>query len=63
MMAVNMAVVDTKIKDRHLVMSRVNSKLKFRKGHYLLESHDVNRLQDENLSDVFLEQLNSKLES
>ena len=43
------AVIDVKSKDHHLVVSKVNSKLKFRKGNYLPESYDVGRLQDENL--------------
>ena len=44
-------------------MSRVNLKLKFRKGNYLPGSYDVGRLQDENLRETFQEQLNTKLES
>ena len=45
------------------MVSKVNLKLKFRKGRYLLESYDVGRLQDENLRETFQEQLNTKLES
>ena len=44
-------------------MSKVNLKLKFRKGNYFPESYDVSRLQDENLRETFQEQLNTKLES
>ena len=44
-------------------MSKVNLKLKFRKGNSLPESYDVGRLQDENLRKKFQEQLNTKLES
>ena len=44
-------------------MSRVNLKLAFRKGNYLLGSYDVVRLQDENLRETSQEQLNTKLES
>ena len=40
------AVTDVKSKDHHLVVSRVNLKLKLRKGNYLLGSYDVGRLQD-----------------
>ena len=43
------AVIDVKSKDHHLVVSKVNLKLKFRKGNSLLESYDVGKLQDENL--------------
>ena len=43
-------------------MSKVNLKLKFRKGNYLPGSYDVGRLQDENLRETFQEQ-NTKLES
>ena len=32
------AVIDVKSKDHHLVVSKVNLKLKFRKGNYLPES-------------------------
>ena len=38
------AVIDVKSKDHHLVMSRVNLKLKFWKGNYLPESYDVRKL-------------------
>ena len=57
------AVIDVKSKDQHLVLSKANLKLKFRKGNYLPESYDVGRLQDENLRETFLEQQISKLES
>ena len=43
-------------------MSKVNLKLKFRKGNSLPESYDVGRLQDENLRKKFQEQLSTKLE-
>ena len=39
-------VIDVKSKDHHLVVSRVNLKLKFRKGNYLLGRYDVGKLQD-----------------
>ena len=55
-------VVEVKSKDRHLVVSMVNLKLKFRKGFFLLGSYDVDRLQDEKLRETFQEQLNTKLE-
>ena len=51
------------LKDHHLVVSKVNLKLEFRKGNSLPESCDVGRLQDENLRKNFQEQLNPKLES
>ena len=51
------------IKDHHLVESKVNLKLKFRKGNSLPESYDVGRLQDTNLRKKFQEQLSTKLES
>ena len=57
------AVGDVKSNDHHLVVYRVNLKLKFRKGNYLSGSNDVGRLQDKNLRETFLEQLNTKLES
>ena len=44
-------------------MSKVNLKLKFRKGNCLPECYDVGRLQDENSRKNFQEQLNTKLES
>jgi len=44
-------------------VSKVNLKLKFRKGNYLPGSCDVGRLQDANLRETFQEQLNTKLES
>ena len=44
-------------------MSRANLKLKFRNGNYLPGSHDVVRLQDENLWEIFQEQLNTKPEN
>ena len=52
-----------KVKIHHLVVSKVNLKLKFWKGNYLPESYDFGRLQDENLRETFQEQLNTKLES
>ena len=55
------AVIDVKSKDHHLVVSKVNLKLKFRKGSHLPESYDAGRLQDENLRETFQEQLNTKL--
>ena len=39
------AVIDVKSKDHHLVVSRVNLKLKFWKGNYLPGSYDVGRLR------------------
>jgi len=42
-------VIDVKIKDHQLVVSRVNLKLKFRKGNYLPVNYYVGRLQEENL--------------
>jgi len=54
---------DIKSKGHNLVVSRVNLKLKFRKGNYLSGSFDVGRLQDEDLLETFHEQLNTKLES
>ena len=44
-------------------MYKVDLKLKYRKGKYLLGSYDVSKLQDENLRETFQEQLNTKLES
>ena len=43
------AVIDVKSKYHHLVVSKVNVKLKFQKGNYLPGSYGVGRLQDENL--------------
>ena len=57
------AVIDVKSKAHHLIVSKVNLKLKFRKRNSLPESYDVGRLQDENLRKNFQEQLNTKLES
>jgi len=37
--------------------------MKFRNGNYLPGSYDAGRLQDENLREIFQEQLNTKLES
>ena len=56
------AVIDVKSKDHHLVVSKVNLKLKFRKSNSLPESYDVGRLQDENWRKKFQEQLSTKLE-
>ena len=44
-------------------MSKVNLKLKFRKGNYLPGSYDIGRLRDANLRATYQEQLNTKLES
>jgi len=44
-------------------VSRVNLKLTFWKGNYLLGSYNVDRLQDGNLRETLQEQLNIKLES
>ena len=41
--------IDVKCKDYHVVGSRVNLKLKFWKGNYLLGIYDVGRLQGEDL--------------
>ena len=57
------AVINAKNKDRHLVVPRVNSKLKSRKGNYLPESYDVYRLQDVILREIFQEQFSIKLKS
>jgi hypothetical protein len=57
------AAIDVKSKDYHLVVSRVNLKLKCWKGNYLQENYDVGRLQEENLRETFQEQLNIKLKS
>ena len=57
------AFIDVKSKDHHLVVSKVNLKLKFRKSNYLPKSYDVGKIQDENLRKTFQEQLNAKLES
>jgi len=43
------AAIDVKSKDH--IVSRVDLKLKFWKGNYLLGSNDVGRLQDENLKE------------
>ena len=42
------AVIDVKSRDHHLVGSRVNLNLKFRKGRHLSGIYDVGRLNDEN---------------
>ena len=55
-------IIDVKSKDHHIVVSRVNLELKFRRGNYVPRSFD-GRLQDENLRETFQEQLNTKLES
>ena len=47
------AVIDIKSKDRHLIVSMVNLKLKFRKGNYLSRSYDVGRLQDGESREIF----------
>ena len=56
------AVIDVKSKDHHLVVFKVNLKLKFRKSNSLPESYDVGRLQDENLRKKIQEQLSTGLE-
>jgi hypothetical protein len=38
------AVIDVKSKDHHLVVSRVNLKLKYEKGSYLSGIYDAGRL-------------------
>ena len=43
------AVINFKSKDDHLIVSKVNLKLKFWKGNYLPGSYDLVRHQDENL--------------
>ena len=45
-----------KSKDHHLVVSRVNLKMKFRKNNYLLGSYDAGRLHDKNLRETFQEE-------
>ena len=55
------AVIDVKSNDHHLVVSRVNLKLNFRKRRYIPGCYDVCILQDENLREDFQEQLNTKL--
>ena len=57
------AVIYVKSKNRHLIVSRVNLKLKFQKGNHLAEVYDVSRLQDENLRETLEELLNTKLEN
>ena len=57
------AVIDVKSTDHHLVVSRVNLKLKFWKENYLPRKYDVGRFQDEHLRETVQEQLNAKLES
>ena len=57
------AIIDVKSKDHHLVVSRVNLKLKSQKGNYLRRSDDVGTLQDEHLRETFQAQLNTKLAS
>ena len=54
------AVIDVKSKDHHLLVSRVNLKLKFRKDNYLPRSYDLGRLQDKNLREICQEKLNTK---
>ena len=55
------AVIDFKSKDRHLVVYRVNLKLKFQKGNHLPGGYDVGRLQEVNLRENFKELLNTIL--
>ena len=57
------AFIDIKSKDHHVVVSKVNLKLKFRKGNYLPGSYEAGKLQDENLRETFHGQWNTKLES
>ena len=57
------AVIDVKSKDQHLLVYRVNIKLKFQEGNYLLGNYDAGKLQDDNLRETFQERLNTKLES
>ena len=57
------ADIGVKSKDHHLVVSKLNLKLVFRIGKYLPEIYDAGRLQDDNLREIFQEQLNTKLES
>ena len=57
------AVIDVISKDHHLVVSKVNLKLKFRNDNYLPGKYDVGRLHDENLRETFQKQFNNKLES
>jgi len=42
-----------KVKNLHLVVPNVDLKLKLRKGKYLPESYDVDRILDENLRKLF----------
>jgi hypothetical protein len=55
--------MDSKSKDHHLVVSKVNLQPKFRNGKYLSGVFDVSRLQNENLRETFQGKLNTKLES
>ena len=55
------AFIDGRRKDHHLVVPRVNLKLKFRKGNYLPRSYNCSRIQDENSRKTFQEQLNPEL--
>ena len=57
------AVINVKSKDHQLVVSRVNLKLKIWKTNYILGSYNFDRRKDENLREISLEQLNTKLES
>ena len=51
------SVIDVKIKDRHLVVSRVNLKLRFQKGNFIPRRYDAGRLRDEYLREIIQEQL------
>ena len=44
-----MMLIDVKSKDHHVVVSKINLKLEFRKDNYLLGRYDAGRIQDENL--------------
>ena len=50
------AVINLKGKDHHLVVSKVNLKLKFWKSNYLPGSYGFGRLQDKNLKNHSQEQ-------
>ena len=57
------AVVDVKDKGHHLVVSKVNLKLKFRKSKYSPRCCGLDTLLDESLRETLQEQLNIKLKS
>ena len=56
-------MIDVRSKNQHLVVSRVNLSLKFRKSKDLPGSYDLGRLQDKNMRESIQEQLNTNLES